>query len=689
MAELVAPSRQVWPSATIVTVDRHARAGRRFVLVASGLAVLALVLRLHALDHESLWLDEGYTLLFSGLPIDRLLLVGGAHEHPPLYYLIVHALRQIHDSYLVPRVVSALAGSLAVLALYALGARLFGPWTGLAAGALLAISPFHMWFSQDGRAYELAGLFVLLSYLCVFTALEKRRRSWWVAYVLCTALALYSEYTTVLALVPQLLLVRPAALHGQLKVLLQSWTATLLLFVPWLGVLTLDVRTIAADYWIPAPTLNGVANTILEFFGFMTPCPGWPCTGGEATLPLLSGHETAVAALCAALVLAVGVAALLRRNLTVLVLTLWVVLPFAIVLLFAVRRSLFLDRIFLDATFPVYLILAAGLAKLVERYWLAVPALAVTTAVVVGSLLNVDLVYRTPSNPDWRSAARDFHAAYRPGQAVVWNPGVLRSLAAAYLPADWHATSEWPLWFHSYLDVPGWQGRYRRLVDAYVSKSRLTPKQRLLQLDARLRDLQLAHATAGKRQVWLVTQDYSGLNETRQWLSVHGYQLVMSEIYFGDARIEQWDQLPLRAFGPAVVPDRAFNGTWQRSGRIQVRGGTAVQRGHATLRTSFPVIPGAMYLVNVEYQSDPPAYPTVRLQTLDRSGNPVGSMRDRFDRTLDSFPRTEWYDLPVNGAWLSQPFGFVAPPGSTVATLRLQNLWGMTSWRHIAVYRER
>jgi hypothetical protein len=64
-------------------------------------------------------------------------------------------------------------------------------------------------------------------------------------------------------------------------------------------------------------------------------------------------------------------------------------------------------------------------------------------------------------------------------------------------------------------------------------------------------------------------------------------------------------------------------------------------------------------------------------------------MISRFGRLLDTFPRTEWYHLPVNGAWLTQPFGFVAPPGAVRATLRVQNLWGTCYWRHLAVYRQR
>jgi len=52
--------------------------------------------------------------------------------------------------------------------------------------------------------------------------------------------------------------------------------------------------------------------------------------------------------------------AIVHRRLTLCVLRLWLVLPFALVLVIASKRSLYLDRVFLDATFPLYLLIAAA-----------------------------------------------------------------------------------------------------------------------------------------------------------------------------------------------------------------------------------------------------------------------------------------------------------------------------------------
>jgi hypothetical protein len=380
--------------------------------------------------------------------------------------------------------------------------------------------------------------------------------------------------------------------------------------------------------------------------------------------------------------------AIVRRRLTLCVLLLWLVLPFALVLVIASRRSLYLDRVFLDATFPFYLLVAAAGALCWRHVTRAAVATGLLALLGIANIANLQSVYSDPSNPDWRTAARDLQVAYRPGQAVVFNPGVLRTVVAAYLPDGWHATRERPIWYHNYLDVPSWQGRYAHLVNFYVHEGHLELRTRYMRLDGALRDRQLSRVTAGVRQVWLVTQDYAGFTDTRRWFAAHGFHLLLSELYFNDSRIELWDRGLPADFGEPILRDDGFGHGWRNRGAAEARAGVLTQTGPASARRTFSVTPGSTYVANVEYQGIPPAYPTVTVQIYDRKGQPVGTMVDRFGNRLEGFPRTEWYDLPANAVWLSQPFGFIAPPGAVRATLRLQTAWGQCSWRNIAVYRE-
>jgi hypothetical protein len=326
----------------------------------------------------------------------------------------------------------------------------------------------------------------------------------------------------------------------------------------------------------------------------------------------------------------------------------------------------------------------------VMRHPVALGPTLVVLVTLAASLNSMHPLYADTSNPDWRSAARDLQRAYRPGQAVVYAPGVLQSLVTAYLPSAWRPTRSYPVWYHAYLDVPGWTQRYRGLMHRELSDHRgLRLGLRYARVDGVLRDIELRAATRGEQHVWLVSQDYAGTTDTRTWFADHGFHLLLSQIYDNDARIELWSRGLPPSFGPRVLGSPDSGSGWRRSSQVTIHPGVVTEQGRAALRASFPVSAGAAYSVNVEYRSFPPALPSVRLQTFDRSGKVVGGIHNGLGWYLDSFPRTTWYDMPVNGVWISQPFGFIAPPGAVRATLSLQNGWGMTAWRHIAVYRER
>jgi hypothetical protein len=357
-----------------------------------------------------------------------------------------------------------------------------------------------------------------------------------------------------------------------------------------------------------------------------------------------------------------------NKNLPVSVVALWLVLPFALILVLSLRRSLFLDRVFLDATFGLYLLMAWWLVRALQRRPL-IPLALVLALPILGALLAFHGTYSDVTNVDWKSASRDFHSAYRTGQSVVFYPGALQSIMAAYLPADQHLSLQRPMWFHQYLDVPGWQHQYSTRSD-----------------DA-LRRMQLTQATIGRRAVWLVAEDYTGLPLARHWLTGHGFHLILSQLYDGHARIELWNRGTPADFGPPIVQHR-FDSRWTHTGTVSLQESTATVEGRTSLDRSFAVQPGTAYVVNVNYRCLPPAYPLVTVETMDAAGRSEHS-DDPFGTHEQQFPRSKWYDWPVVGIWLSQPFGFVTPPDDVRAVLHLRTLWGSCSWRDISVYRER
>jgi mannosyltransferase len=118
----------------------------------------ALALRLVIAPLPSYWVDEAFTIHllgqdFGGM-LDRL---AETESTPPLYYALAWLWSQVSGvGELGLRSLSALAGTATVGLAWMLGRWMAGPRTALAAGALVAVNPFLLWFSTEARAYALA-----------------------------------------------------------------------------------------------------------------------------------------------------------------------------------------------------------------------------------------------------------------------------------------------------------------------------------------------------------------------------------------------------------------------------------------------------------------------------------------------------------------------------------------------------
>ena len=245
--------------------DSCEKAGRNKIPPAVAVALvagLALILRLYRLSEQSIWVDEFVTVWNLSAPdaVSHHALVRiniPTHAMLPLYFLLQYYYAQIvGTSLLALRLFSVFVGVLSVLSLYLLGKLLYGQRAGLIAALCLALSPQHIWYSQEIRAYELVTLMAIFSVYCLFRALHGGRRWWWAMHFAVNALLPWTHTLSVLLLPAEGLLVllvfrqrfrRVALWAGIHLLLLAPWTIWVLL-MPYLnadaqggGISALDV----------------------------------------------------------------------------------------------------------------------------------------------------------------------------------------------------------------------------------------------------------------------------------------------------------------------------------------------------------------------------------------------------------------------------------------------------------------
>lgn len=212
------------------------------LLLATG---LAFGLRVPRLAWQPLWWDEGYSIYFATEPLGRMLWLTAHDIHPPLYYALLHGWSLLFGpGPAAARVLSLALGTLAVPVAAWLALAL---WPGqvrvaLIAAVLLAISPMHIYYSQEVRMYALAMLLGMLATGAFWKAVTRLEqgvpaRRWLVAYVAAAALGLYTLYYLALLLVAQALWALWVYRNrwSVLRALFVAWAATLLLYLPWLA----------------------------------------------------------------------------------------------------------------------------------------------------------------------------------------------------------------------------------------------------------------------------------------------------------------------------------------------------------------------------------------------------------------------------------------------------------------------
>ncbi len=205
--------------------------------VLGAIVLFAAVLRLWHIGAQSVWIDEYLTLEVAapkpGYPIWQLLL---HNIHGPLHAGAVYlfSLVSTNDGWL--RVPSALAGIVTVPLAFAWIRPRLGSGAACWGAFLLAINPLHLHYSQEIRNYSFAVLFAMAAAVAVDRFAQTRSGRDTVAYALCVAASVLSNFSATFSFVAQVVSYLRRA--GRSRVALTRLVAAALLAVilvsPWI-----------------------------------------------------------------------------------------------------------------------------------------------------------------------------------------------------------------------------------------------------------------------------------------------------------------------------------------------------------------------------------------------------------------------------------------------------------------------
>lgn len=291
----------------------------------AGIVFVGIGLRFANLDGKPLWLDEMITALlvlgkqFQDIPLETIFTfedlsslfslnsdvscrtiserVTTHSTHPPLFFCGLHQWLFFWEPSTFSlawklRSLSAFFGVAAIAVIYFLNCRIFSKNAGLMAAALMAVSPFAVYLSQEARHYTIPIFLVSLTLCASWEMLQdlqssQSKRWWiWMGWGLLNGIGLYVHYFFILVVVAQIATF--VIFWWRQKFDLKSWYVSLqiggflllpfLLFLPWMGTLYEHVRSSETNWLQPfdpswVDSIAPIYQTLLAWFSMTIALP--------------------------------------------------------------------------------------------------------------------------------------------------------------------------------------------------------------------------------------------------------------------------------------------------------------------------------------------------------------------------------------------------------------------------------
>ena len=425
--------------------------------------ILGTLLRFWDLPKQSLWLDEFTSIQFASLPLHDLFSGKGFNWHtPPFYYIALHFWGRLFPLTEIGLRLFSLTCDLACIPVcyfafleFSRGKLAEHRKSIAIAGAMLyTVSPFAIYYAQDGRMYTLLMLLALSTVYCA--ALLSRNARPCISTATLAVLAIlgsYTHYYYILLLlgvtgwfVLRFLINRSSATFASAR----NWVAAMavagIAYLPWMSVVVSLAASGGQEF-----RSNSLSALLLCF-----PYTLLRFAAGYAVFPLTADVKAGLVAgvkqnisVIAPLMLLHGVCflggLLALRDLRAKALLYFAILTPPLVALLVSLKAPMLSERYLSVIYPFYLFVISCTAAGGSLRNYPKLRLGLLWMLTLASLFGMHRMHSNPDfgHPDWRRVRALISEGVEPkdGIEVVMNPEYYRDLADFYLPESVRITA--------------------------------------------------------------------------------------------------------------------------------------------------------------------------------------------------------------------------------------------------------
>ena len=244
---------------------------RKDILFLIFILTIGLLLRIYGLSKYDFWYDEAISVITAETIVYQNFFDYGKYfTDPPLFYFLLKFWMLLGKSEFLLRLLPLIFGFLSIISIYFVGKVLFNKKVGLIGMFLLAISPFHIYYSQELRSYALVTLLTLMSIYLFVRILKENKLLLWIWFIVFTVFCLYSHNIGLFLLPAENIYF--FSFYEKHKKICSRWLISqltiLLFYVPWLVMLIYQIIKIQiplAFFWVPKPSPQVIIHTFNIF----------------------------------------------------------------------------------------------------------------------------------------------------------------------------------------------------------------------------------------------------------------------------------------------------------------------------------------------------------------------------------------------------------------------------------------
>jgi len=461
------------------------------------------IVRFYDIGGRSIWTDEGFSEWASRQSLWYLWSVLPTFEtNPPLYYTLLKGWRFIFgDGEAALRSLSAFFGVATIPFIFLMGRMLGNRDTGWVSGgiaaAIFALSPIHIYYAQEARAYTMlafgvtiamtGAMWLMLNQRQVCAAISRQPFSskkqilgMLGLLALGMGLTMWSHDTGAFAVIALALpiiywwLIEAKCSRGALLKLLITCSISFALFLPYLMPLLSHMGQVSTSFWVEKPSIWGIQKTVVALV-----------TGTY-------GANITFFIFCALSVFSVITLWLRgKRSIAMLLVSIALFPILAEILVSFLAMPIFLKRTLLYVNIPLYIAIGYAISQVRIMYLRVIMA-----AIVIAFQSTLFQPQRQITNDDtWKAVSEYLSQALQSGQPVMLLPLEVSPTLKYYavkqgaefqiegLPTNWPEPSES---FPTMDAVPG--GKKMKPTDM-LRVSRLVKSSQRLALISRRDDL--------------------------------------------------------------------------------------------------------------------------------------------------------------------------------------------------------